>query len=130
MRPENDRFLMAVQRRLRYYQHMLVILSFVWVALVGFNLLSQMTAEDMANHRSQIIQERVHACSGDFNERFDCTQNILLAGQRTGAWEFLKRISLTLLLPSVAWAVWWIVLKRIRQMVWLPPAVGRSRYFA
>lgn len=130
MRPEKDRFLLMVQRRVMRYQQALVALTFVWIVLVGAGLIAEMSPEEMSNHRSQIIQEQVHSCSGDFNERFDCTQDILLAGQRAGVWEVIKRLGLTLLLPSVAWSVWWAVLRRIRRICWLPSVVSRFRYFA
>ena len=130
MRTEKDRFLWLVQRRMMRYQRTLLALTFAWIVLVGAGLVAQMSPEEMANHRSQIIQEQIHACSGDFPERFDCAQSILLAGQRDGIWEVMKRISLTFLLPSVAWGVWWAVLRRIRQIYWLPPSVDRFRYFA
>jgi hypothetical protein len=89
-----------------------------------------MSPEDMANHRSHIVQEQVHACGGSFEDRFDCTQKILLDGEKVGIMEVLKRISLTLLLPSVAWSVWWAVLRRIRQIYWLPSPGNRFRSFA
>ena len=130
MRADKDRFLKALQKRMVRYELVLCALTLAWVAVVGLTLISQMTAEDMANHRSQIIQERVHACGGDFAHRFDCTQDILLTGERTGIVEVVKRISLTLLLPSVAWSVWWAVLRRIRQIYWLPVPISRFRSFA
>ena len=130
MRPEKDRILWLLQRRMRRYQRTLVLLTLVWVVMVGVGLVAQMSPEDMSNHRSQIIQEQIRACSGEFSQRFDCTQDILLDGQRTGIWEVIKRISLTFLLPSVAWGVWWVVLRRIRQIYWLPPSIDRFRFFA
>lgn len=130
MRADRDKVLKALQKRMAQYELLLCALTFAWVLVVGLSLISQMSAEDMANHRSQLIQEQVHACSGDFTHRFDCTQDILLAGQRTGILDVLKRICLTLLLPSVAWSVWWSVLRRIRQIYWLPPTTRRFRSFA
>ena len=129
MRPDKDRILVILQHRMVRYQRTLLALTMAWVMLVGLGLLAQMTPEDMANHRSVFVQEQEQACSGEFNERFDCVQDILLAGQRTGLLEVMKRISLTLMLPAVAWGVWWMVLRRLRQIYWLPP-IGRFRYFA
>ena len=130
MRAERDRILKALQRRMDRYELALCALTLAWILVVGLTLIAQMSPEDMANHRSQLIQEQVHACSGDFAHRFDCTQNILLEGERTGIVDVMKRICLTLLLPSVAWCVWWAVLRRIRQIYWLPQSTRRFRSFA
>ena len=112
------------------YELLLCALTMTWILVVGLTLIAQMTPEDMVNHRSRVVQDQVHACGGTFEQRFDCTQQILLAGEKAGIVEVMKRISLTLLLPTVAWSVWWLVLWRIRQIYWLPQPVNRFRSFA
>jgi hypothetical protein len=130
MRADRDRILRALQRRMARIEFVLCALTLAWVVVVGLTLLSQMTPEDMANHRSQVIHQQILSCGGDFAHRYDCTQQILLSGERQGILDVAKRIALTLLLPAVAWAVWWSVLRRIRQIYWLPPPVRRFRSFA
>jgi len=130
VRADKDRILRALQQRMARYELLLCALTMSWILVVGLTLIAQMTPEDMANHRSQVIQGQVHGCNGTFSQRFDCTQKILLAGEKRGILEVVKRIGLTLLLPSIAWGVWWVVLKRIRQIYWLPSPVNRFRSFA
>jgi glucose-6-phosphate dehydrogenase assembly protein OpcA len=76
------------------------------------------------------VQCEIHACQGDFDKRYQCTETILLAGERHGIVAVVERMVLTLLLPSVAWGVWWMVLRRIRGIYWLPKPMGRFRSFA
>ena len=129
MRPDTDRILIVIQRRMVKFQRTLALLTLLWVAVVGLLLMAQMTPEDMVNHRSSVVQHEVQNCSGTFDQRYDCTETILLAGQWQGLLEVIKRIGLTLLLPAVAWGVWWGVQWRFRQIYWLPP-IARFRYFA
>jgi len=107
----------------------LCALSCLWIAVVGLTLVNQLTPDDMENHRSQMVQEQVRACPGDFAERYDCTEAILLKGERSAITEVVKRLGAALILPGFAWAVWWRVLRSIRQIYWLPPPSGRFRSF-
>jgi hypothetical protein len=122
--------LSAMQRRMDNCERILCAWSVAWVVIVGLALVSQMTPEDMENHRAETVRGEIRACHGAFEERYECTETILLTGERHGIVAVVERIGLTLLLPSVAWGVWWAVLRRIRGIYWLPKPMGRFRSFA
>lgn len=130
MHADRHEFISALQRRMDRCERLLCAWSLVWIVVVGLALVTQMTPEDMENHRSQTVQGEIHACQGDFDQRYQCTETILLAGERHGIVAVVERMVLTLLLPSVAWGVWWMVLRRIRGIYWLPKPMGRFRSFA
>lgn len=130
MHADRHELLSALQRRMDRWERVLCAWSLAWIVIVGLGLVTQMTPDDMENHRSQTVQGEIHACQGDFAQRYDCTQTILLAGERHGIVAVIERMALTLFLPSVAWSVWWSVLRRIRGIYWLPRPMGRFRSFA
>lgn len=101
-----------LSRRLRFLGKMLAMLCCAWIAVVGSALMREMTPDDLEHHRAPVVQDRVKGCGGEFQQRYACTDAILLSGHRNGAVEVMLRLGLTLLLPSIAWTMWKAVVAR------------------
>lgn len=95
----------------------------LWIAVVGTVLVRELTPNDLENHRSAIIQERVSQCEGDFARRYACADTILINGEHRGATQLLARLGVTLLLPTIAWVMWRGVMTRAER---LRAAIGQS----
>ncbi|CAA7619694.1 hypothetical protein [Magnetospirillum sp. UT-4] len=104
--------LSLLSRRLHLLGKVLALVCCAWIAVVGPALMRDLNADQLGNHRSPQVQERVKGCDGDFASRYACTDLILLAGHRDGAVEVLRRLGLTLMLPTIAWAMWRAVMDR------------------
>jgi len=112
----------VLQRRMRKLGTLLKLLCLAWIVTVGVILIAELTPEDLHNHRSAAVQDQVHGCAGEFTERFACTQELLLSGERHSALSVLERLGVVIILPSIAWTVWRVVMWWIRRVLW-PPAV-------
>lgn len=117
MDPVRIHALEMMSRRLHFMGRLLGVLCCAWIAIVGSALMREMTPDDLEHHRAPLVQEKVKACEGEFHRRYACTDNILLTGQRNGAIEVMMRLGLTLLLPTVAWAMWKIVTDRADRLL-------------
>jgi hypothetical protein len=96
-----------VARRRRKLGDMLVTLAcLAWLGVSGYMLFGDMPAEIFDNHNSKTMQERMRACEGSFQKRFDCKQQLLLSGERWGFAIALDRILLMIAPPITAWIVW------------------------
>lgn len=103
-------------RHMRLLGHALAALCMAWVMVVGLSLLAEMTPAELHNHRSPEIRERIAQCTGEFAERFDCSEDILLSGERVDVGALALRLGVTGLLPGIAWGVWTLAMRRTLQM--------------
>ncbi len=110
--------LIVLRRRLDRLGRLLSGLCMAWIAAVGLDLTLQLTPDDLEHHRAPTIQDRVHQCEGDYADRYNCTEAVLLDGQRGGAEAVLLRLVVTMALPAVAWGVWSVVMRRTRRLLW------------
>ncbi|MBC7951324.1 MAG: hypothetical protein H7Z12_05805 [Rhodospirillaceae bacterium] len=106
----------VLHQRLNTLGKVLSALCCLWIAVVGTVLIRDLTPDDLEHHRAQIIQERVARCEGEFSQRYACADAILLNGQQTGAAELLARLGVTLILPTIAWAMWRGVMARAERL--------------
>ncbi len=103
-------------RHMRLLGYALAVLCTAWVTVVGLSLLVGMTPDELHNHRSPIIKEEIAQCSGPFAERYDCSEDILLSGERVDVGALAVRLGVTALLPGIAWGVWAMAMRRTLQM--------------
>ena len=118
---ENNPFA-VLQRKMRRLGNLLKLLCLAWIVCVSVLLNAQMTPEELQNHRAASVQEQIRDCPGEFTQRFQCTQALLLSGERGSAVAAATRVGISLILPSIAWTVWRVVMWWIRRVLW-PPAV-------
>lgn len=104
--------LARMHRRLVVLGRLLSALCCLWIVVVGSVLVYDLTPDDLEHHRAPTMQERVKTCSGDYAQRFECANNALLDGQQDGAEELLKRLALTMMLPTIAWTMWRGVMRK------------------
>ena len=109
--------LLELQGKMLMLGNVLSALCLAWILVVGLVLSAELTPDELEHHRAPIIQDRVGHCEGSFNQRFDCTQSVLLDGERVGARNVLLRLGVTVILPMVAWAVWSSVMRRTRALL-------------
>lgn len=109
---QNPNPLETLSRRLHVLGNVLGFLCCAWIAVVGSTLLGEINADTVGNHRSPMVVERMKECDGAFAQRFACTDDILLRGERGGASEVFLRLLGTLMLPGIAWAMWRAVVEK------------------
>ncbi|MBR9970930.1 hypothetical protein [Magnetospirillum sulfuroxidans] len=102
----------TLSHRLHIMGNVLGFLCCAWIAVVGTTLLAEINADNVGNHRSPAMVERMKECDGAFAQRFACTDDILLRGERGGATEVFLRLLATVMLPAVAWSMWRAVLDK------------------
>lgn len=96
----------------RLFGWMLVLVSIAWLGTVGWQMVLQMPADLLENHRSKSVQERMRRCEGTFRERYACKETILVSGGRAGFTVWLDRLLFTFVPPATVWAVWVAVRRR------------------
>ena len=108
--------LIVLQDRLDRLGKVLAILCLIWVGTVCEQVLTDLTPSDIEHHRTPVIRERLQQCEGEFAERFDCTQAILLDGERTSMGTILLRLAAISTLPVIAWGTWIVTMRRCREL--------------
>ncbi len=103
-------------RHMRLLGHALTVLCLAWVAVVSLSLLFELAPSQLHNHRSPEVRQELAQCSGPYSDRYYCSENILLAGERIDVVSLAARVAVTALLPGIAWAVWAVAMRRTRQM--------------
>ncbi len=106
----------SLMRHMRLLGHALTVLCLAWVAVVSLSLLFDLAPNQLHNHRSPVVKEQIAQCSGPFSERYDCSEDILLSGERVDVVSLALRVAVTALLPGVAWLVWAVSMRNTRQM--------------
>ena len=95
------------RRRRRIGDIVVTLVCLVWLGGSGWMFFHDMpTAEIFDNHNSKAMQDRMRTCEGSFQRRFECKQQMLLAGERWGFAVALDRILLMCAPPLAAWIVW------------------------
>lgn len=78
-----------------------------WIGGVGWTMLvATMPTDKLENHHSRLVHQRMAKCEGSFNQRFQCKEDILIAGDRTGFLLAMERVAFTLGLPLTVWIGW------------------------
>jgi len=80
-----------------------------WIGAVGWAELGAVPVDRLESHRSRLVQEKIHRCEGTFSQRYNCTQTILLTGERNGFTLMLERGAMTFGPPSFCWLIWTVV---------------------
>ncbi|MGE5503158.1 MAG: hypothetical protein ACM31L_01930 [Actinomycetota bacterium] len=93
-------------RRHRMAGWLVVLFSLGWLGAVGWTQLVEPATELVANHTTPTVQQQMRKCEGSFHQRYDCKQQILLAGERWGMERVLDRMLLVLAPPVSLWLVW------------------------
>ncbi len=95
------------ERRDRWVGVVLGLSCLVWIAVSGWKLLAEVPATVLfENHTMPVVQERMSKCEGTFQQRYDCKQAILLAGERGGMERVLDRLLFTTAPPALLWIAW------------------------
>lgn len=102
----------TLSHRLHMMGNVLGFLCCAWIAVVGSTLMAEINSDRIGHHRSPAMIEQMKECDGAFAQRFACTDDILLRGERGGASEVFLRLLATLMLPGVAWTIWRAVMEK------------------
>ena len=104
---------LADQRRRRRIGDILVTLVCVaWIGLSSWAFFGEVPEEITENHTSKAMQDRMKACEGSFQKRYQCKQALLLNGERWGFAVALDRV-LLICAPSITlWLVWGAIKRR------------------
>ncbi len=94
------------RRRRRIGDILVSIICLVWIGFSSWAFFGNVPEEITENHTSKTMQERMKACEGSFQKRYECKQRMLLDGERWGFAVALNRILLICAPPITAWVVW------------------------
>jgi hypothetical protein len=100
------------RRRRRIGDVLVTLACLVWLAASGWVFFSDVPEEIFDNHTSKAMQDRMKACEGSFQKRYECKQQLLLNGERWGFAVALNRILLMCAPPITAWVVWGAIKRR------------------
>ena len=103
-------------RHMRLLGHALTALCLAWVTVVSLSLLFELAPSQLHNHRSPVVRQELAECSGPFSERYYCSEDILLSGERVDVVSLAMRVVVTGLLPGIAWAGGAAAMRHTRQM--------------
>lgn len=106
----------ALHARLDRMERVLAVLCLCWIAVVGWHVFTGVGEEDLGHHATPPMQERMKACEGEYAQRYQCKQDILINGDRSGLILVLERLSVTFGLPGVAWSVWLMLRRRTERL--------------
>jgi hypothetical protein len=56
--------------------------SLLWMSWAGWDQFGNLSEEDLENHSSSVVQERMKDCSGTFKQRYECKENIVIQSGR------------------------------------------------
>jgi hypothetical protein len=103
------------QRRDRWIGALLALSCLAWIAVSSWKLLAEVPATALfENHTMPVVQERMSKCEGTFQQRYDCKQAILLAGERGGMERVFDRLLFTVAPPALLWIAWSALRRRRR----------------
>jgi|AGTN01.1.fsa_nt_gi hypothetical protein len=105
-----------LRHRLHLLGKLLSLLCCLWIAVVGTVLVRDLTPDDLEHHRAPVMQERVKTCTGEFAQRFACTNTLLISGEHSGATALLARLGVTLILPVIALTMWRGVMRKAERL--------------
>jgi hypothetical protein len=94
------------ERRRRAAGWLVALACVVWMGASGWMFFGEVPANMFENHSAPVVQERMRNCEGNFHQRFNCKQAILLNGERWGFAVMLDRLLLMMAPPVTAWIVW------------------------
>ncbi|OAN52233.1 hypothetical protein A6A04_00615 [Paramagnetospirillum marisnigri] len=100
------------RRRRRIGDIVVTIACLAWIALSGWAFFGDVPDEITDNHTSKAMQDRMKACEGSFQKRYECKQRLLLDGERWGFAVAVNRIMLICAPPITAWIVWSAIKRR------------------
>ncbi len=73
--------------------------SLLWVAWAGWDQFGNLSEDDIENHSSSAVQERMRDCSGTFKQRYECKENIVIQSGRSTFNAMLGRMSIVVVPP-------------------------------
>ena len=78
---------------------MVIGASLLWMAWAGWDQFGNLTEDDLENHSSAVVQERMRDCSGTFKQRYECKENIVIQSGRNTFSAMLGRIAIVVIPP-------------------------------
>jgi hypothetical protein len=101
------------KRRRRLGDVLVTLACCLWLGLSTWMLFVNDTpAAIFDNHNAKAMQERMKACEGSFQKRFDCKQQLLLHGERWGFAVAFDRVLLICAPAITVWLVWGAIKRR------------------
>lgn len=101
------------KRRRRLGDVLVALACFAWLGFSTWTFfIRDMPEEIFDNHTGKAMQERMKACEGSFQQRFQCKQRFLLDGERWGFAIALDRVLLICGPAITGWLVWGAVRRR------------------
>lgn len=94
------------RRRRRIGDILVTLVCLIWIGFSSWAFFGEVPEEILDNHNSKSMQDRMKACEGSFQKRYECKQRLLLDGERWGFAVALNRILLICAPPITAWIVW------------------------
>ena len=94
------------KRRRRIGDILVTLVCLAWLGLSTWTFFGDMPEEIFDNHTGKAMQERMKACEGSFQKRYQCKQQLLLNGERWGFAVALDRVLLICAPPITFWIVW------------------------
>jgi len=73
--------------------------SLVWMAWAGWDQFGNLSPDDIENHSSPAVQERMRDCSGTFKQRYECKENIVIESGRSTFNDMLGRMAIVVVPP-------------------------------
>jgi hypothetical protein len=95
-----------LRRRFNPANWAVALTCLAWMGGVGWFELGAVPIDRLESHRARAVQEKIHRCEGTFNQRYNCTQNILLTGERNDFVLMLERGLMTFAPPAFGWLIW------------------------
>lgn len=79
--------------------------SLLWIVLSGWLMVATLPENAVENHGSSTIKDRMSDCTGNFRDRYECKEQIIIKGGRETFAIVLGRFLLVLVPPILA-SVW------------------------
>ncbi len=80
---------------------MVTVVSLAWMAWAGWDQFGNISENDVENHSSSAVQERMRDCSGTFKQRYECKENIVIQSGRSTFSALLGRLAIVVVPPII-----------------------------
>jgi hypothetical protein len=75
----------------------------VWMAWAVWDQFLTLPADEIANHSSAVVQDRMQDCSGTFRQRYECKNLIIVESDRSTFFQMVGRIAIVVVPPLLLW---------------------------
>lgn len=73
--------------------------SLIWMAWAGWDQFGNLSGDDIENHSSTAVQERMRDCAGTFKQRYECKENIVIQSGRSTFSALTGRMAIVVVPP-------------------------------